>query len=655
VAILPTVTVDILDRLAGEVRDAGPGSPRSSIMSRSYTPSHNGGRKRGTVTIALMAAAAVVVIGGVAGAVTLTGGSHNSAGVARTLLSHGGTALGTASGTAPGAQSFTAVANVTPPVAATECTTPSTFAYSGTLSATAPGTVKYQWVYSSGQPGPVQTVNFTTAGQHLVTGETVTAKAAGGGWGEIKVISPVASTSNEAAYKLLCGGSSVGGVTVTAAVTPAATTASCATAAPSFTAAGSIKASKAESVTYYWAQSNGKDSAPATLTFTGAGTKSAAPLTITPPAASGTSEAVLVVTSPVTVASAPATYTLTCKAPPASPTTGTTSPTSNPTGSASPTGSPTGSAASPTSTPTTLQPSSPASSGGGTLTVSTTGVTGPWPVNQKYPGSTVTVSGGQAPYTWYTSGLPSGMTATPDGATLDIDGTPTELGNFTVEVTVTDSAKPEDAGYGSLPIEVADTTTQPQTTTLALSDPLSLTDTVGDTIDIGSNATGGTEPYTWTVSGLPSSVTASAGGFGNGAFSLFGEATTAGTYPFTVTLSDSSQPVQTVTEHYTLTVLAPTSADWGVEPLNNTEGTVGTPYSGTFGLDGQTSGLTVTWTITSGSLPPGLSLNSSTGAISGTPTETGLFTFQLVVTDVATGAQQQGGSDLTIYPVGTQT
>jgi hypothetical protein len=63
-------------------------------------------------------------------------------------------------------------------------------------------------------------VNFTAAGQHLVTGETVTATAAGGGWGEIKVISPVARTSNEAAYKLLCGGSSVGGVTVTAAVAP---------------------------------------------------------------------------------------------------------------------------------------------------------------------------------------------------------------------------------------------------------------------------------------------------------------------------------------------------------------------------------------------------------------------------------------------------
>jgi hypothetical protein len=155
-------------------------------MSRSYTPSHGRGRKRGTATIALIAAAAVVVIGGVAGAVTLTGGSPKTASLTSSPSSPSGTAPGTAPRTAPGTPSFTAVANVSPPVAATDCTTPSTFTYSGTLSATVPGTVKYQWVYSSGKSGPVRTVNFTAAGQHLVTGETVTAKAAGGGWGESK-------------------------------------------------------------------------------------------------------------------------------------------------------------------------------------------------------------------------------------------------------------------------------------------------------------------------------------------------------------------------------------------------------------------------------------------------------------------------------------
>ena len=89
--------------------------------------------------------------------------------------------------------SFKAVANVTPPVAASKCATPTAFTYSGMLSATAPGTVKYQWVYSSGKPGPVQTVSFTGAGHKTVTGETVKTKTAGSGWGEIKMIGPIAA------------------------------------------------------------------------------------------------------------------------------------------------------------------------------------------------------------------------------------------------------------------------------------------------------------------------------------------------------------------------------------------------------------------------------------------------------------------------------
>jgi hypothetical protein len=42
---------------------------------------------------------------------------------------------------------------------------------------------------------------------------------------------------------------------------------------------------------------------------------------------------------------------------------------------------------------------------------------------------------------------------------------------------------------------------------------------------------------------------------------------------------------------------------------------------------------TLTWTVISGTLPPGLSLDSSTGVISGTPTSTGSWTFTVQVTD----------------------
>jgi hypothetical protein len=55
------------------------------------------------------------------------------------------------------------------------------------------------------------------------------------------------------------------------------------------------------------------------------------------------------------------------------------------------------------------------------------------------------------------------------------------------------------------------------------------------------------------------------------------------------------------------------------------------PYSTT--LSASSGSAPFTWSVASGSLPPGLSLNSSTGVISGTPTSNGLSTFVIEVTD----------------------
>ena len=153
-----------------------------------------GGRRR-VLAITSFATAAVVVIGGVATAVTL---NHQNHVTARLIGSHGA--------------SVTAVASVTPPVAASKCATPTAFTFSGRLSAAAPGAVTYRWIYSSGRPGPVQTARFTKAGSRVVTGATVKSEKAGGGWGEITVIRPVAQSSKHAAYKLLCGSGGVGGI-----------------------------------------------------------------------------------------------------------------------------------------------------------------------------------------------------------------------------------------------------------------------------------------------------------------------------------------------------------------------------------------------------------------------------------------------------------
>ena len=482
----------------------------------------------------------LTVIVSVAAAVVLAAGAATAA--LAVTRSHGGGLASLSRAVSPlaAAPPVTAVADVTPPVAAGGCGRPVAFSYSGTLSAAAPGLLTYRWLYPAGRPGPAQTIRFARAGSKVVAGQTVTVRKAGGGWAELQVISPVARTSDKAAYRLLCGGAA-GGITVTAAVTPADRIAGCAPAAPDFTATGAIRVAKAETVTYYWAQSDGRDSAVTTLTFRRAGAQAVRPLSITPPAASGTAEAVLVVTRPLTAASRPAAYTLNCQAPgsgtPTAPESSPAAPATTPPGASSP--------SSPASRPSSPPASAPSASSA-PLTIDDLLVHG-GQEDEAYNGS-VTVSGGDAPYRWSAAGLPPGLAATPSGSALKVSGAPTTPGTFTATVSVTDKSSPARSATMVVTIIIG-----PPVLTFIVSAPS--TAVFGQPYSGTITATGGDGTYNWsTTTVLPGLILTP-----NGAtLTISGAPALDGTGPLvTGTISDGESPPQTLNWVVDITIKAP--------------------------------------------------------------------------------------------------
>src|SRR5262249_18682693 len=148
---------------------------------------------------------------------------------------------------------------------------------------------------------------------------------------------------------------------------------------------------------------------------------------------------------------------------------------------------------------------------------------------------------------------------------------------------------------------------------------------LGAPLTVVMTATGGTPIYLWSVapgSQLPAGFTLdTASGF------LSGTPNTTGTFNFTILATDSVQ--NTATKALTLIVssLAITTAS---PPPS---ASAGVNYTLTLAASGATAPLT--WTLDSGTLPTGLTLNASTGGLSGTPQGTGTFTFVIRVTDSA--------------------
>jgi hypothetical protein len=127
--------------------------------------------------------------------------------------------------------------------------------------------------------------------------------------------------------------------------------------------------------------------------------------------------------------------------------------------------------------------------------------------------------------------------------------------------------------------------------------------------------TGGLPPYTWTLTkgtlppGLQLIQTTGA---------ITGTPTMQGSYPFTITVSDSEDPQATFQQSFNL-VVGGTLELTTPSPLTP-NAAVGQPYSVQLAASGGTAPYFYSFVTNAGSVPPGLTLSRS-GLLSGTPTQ----------------------------------
>jgi hypothetical protein len=237
--------------------------------------------------------------------------------------------------------------------------------------------------------------------------------------------------------------------------------------------------------------------------------------------------------------------------------------------------------------------------------------------------------------------LPNGLTISTAGI---ITGTPTKTGTFSFVVKVMDTGvNPAQKATKALQITVSGESaiqvgTQPS--------PLP-TATVGLAYSASLAATGGTAPYNWSLDSgspmLPPGISLSTGGH------FTGTPTQSGSYSFVVKVLDSTSPVA-LTGSAPVTINVSTAGPGQVVITTPAvpDGREGDLYDFLLSATGGTS--PYAWSIASGALPTGLSIDQATGRISGTIglLDSGLWTFYVKVTDSAPDTPSEFVKDFTM-------
>jgi hypothetical protein len=279
------------------------------------------------------------------------------------------------------------------------------------------------------------------------------------------------------------------------------------------------------------------------------------------------------------------------------------------------------------------------------LTILSSSPLPPGSINQPYA-IALSGSGGTTPYTWSLKAgsppLPTGLSLGPSGV---LSGTPTVTSNATHTFRLTDATtttvdKDLQLSVDALPLSIT-TASLPQ-------------GTANQNYSAQLEASGGTGAYSWVLAGgsapLPTGLTLNPA---TGVISGVPTSTSNLTHTFTVT--DSTPPTpQSATKNLTITINPP------VPPTINSftlpTGTVNQPYP-TTQMTAIGGALPYTWSV-SPALPNGLSLNPSSGVISGTPLSgsNGTTSHTFTVTDSTSPTNQRNSTTpktLTIHAAAT--
>lgn len=226
-----------------------------------------------------------------------------------------------------------------------------------------------------------------------------------------------------------------------------------------------------------------------------------------------------------------------------------------------------------------------------------------------YAPVTLNASGG-APNTkvWTVSAgaLPAGMTLSTGGV---LSGQPAASGTFSFTARVDDAVRPAARVFTLNVFEPLVITTQslPGGTQGSAYGPATM------------SATGGSGTITWSSATLPPGVAISSNGL------LSGTASAAGTYSVSITATDTAAG-QSQARSYPVSIAFP-------QLLLSAIGDIGTAVGGTISKISTPSGGRPPYQFAASGLPSGITIDSSTGTISGISTAPGRFAFTVTVTD----------------------